>query len=84
MYSSGAGTDVCNGCKGPKETTRRGSNKCRVCNNPSSKSGPVKTIRTVLPAEVWDALQAEADRKGTTIGALLRDLVVARHERLNK
>lgn len=40
-----------------------------------------KTLRTDLPVEVWDRLEAEAASKGKKIGTYLRDLIVARDEK---
>lgn len=91
---SGAGTNVCARCGGAKEPTRRNSNRCRTCDKPAAKGASPSTTGDRLtamghtlrigrvPGEVLDALEAEALRKSTTVAALVRDLLITRHDRI--
>lgn len=40
-----------------------------------------RTLRTDLPADVWDRLAAEAAAKGLTLAAHARNLIVARDKK---
>jgi hypothetical protein len=44
--------------------------------------GPTETRSLRLPADVWKALERDAHDRGTTVHALLRELVVAHVGRL--
>ena len=83
--TDGPGTDTCRGCGGPKEPSRLNSARCRACGQRKANSvrpaRTTRTMRTDLPADVWDRLAAEAAAHGRPVGAYLRDLIVARDTR---
>lgn len=64
---SGPGTDVCGACAGPKEKTRRGSVRCRACDNGSR--GKVRTYRLSITVDeaTWTALSKRADAAGMSV-----------------
>lgn len=62
--TSGPGTNICRKCGGPKETSRRGSQRCKGCDTKPVRSARLIQVR--LDEATFDALLDEATRHDQT------------------